>query len=106
MQKIRVVQAKDNSQLEHNHILYPWPSKGQTDTGMRSDRHFVFPAVLSDPTILSSQLDQYFDMLLQPGNFASFPFYKSSLNVLLKIHKYFLSLDPVSECAAYLSVLR
>ncbi|KAF2842764.1 hypothetical protein M501DRAFT_993526 [Patellaria atrata CBS 101060] len=80
--RVRVVVPNDSSQLFHSHVVYDWPpSQGHGKSRCNS----VFPAILSDTSDLKTSLNNHLSVLVD-RDFAYFPVYVSSSNVLRDIY--------------------
>lgn len=73
--------------------MYDWPDYHNYVTQRTVQKHLVFPAVLANTMGLMDEVDMHLMSLVNdPGNFKSFPLYKSPLAVLNHVYEYYTRL--------------
>ncbi|KAF1815832.1 hypothetical protein P152DRAFT_455546 [Eremomyces bilateralis CBS 781.70] len=86
---VRIVVPRNRSQLNHEHVVYPWPPKKDGTATKTHVNHKVLPVVLARTDDLFEMLDRYLERLVEdPENFRSFPVYASQLGVLRQIYMF------------------
>jgi len=82
-------------ELRHEHVVYKWTGHHQMPSQRTVEKHWVFPALLTNPNPagLKNAIDEHLTQLVDnPDNFAKFPVFKSPLVVLKDIYKFYIKL--------------
>ena len=85
-------------ELRHEHVVYKWSGRHHTPSERATEKHWVFPALLTSPGGLKAAVDEHLGRMVDnPDYFARFPVFNSPLVVLKDIYKFYRKLGESFE---------
>jgi hypothetical protein len=85
-------------ELRHKHVVYKWPNRHVNASERTIEKHWVFPALLTNTASLKNAVNEHLGKLIDnPNNFAQFPNFNSPLVILKDIYRFYRKLDASIE---------